>query len=337
MLTELRERFPLGLMLSEEVTVTSDADGTFTFHGARGFRLHGADRGLASWIRRLVSGVSWPALDATPDPRPEILGELAVRGMLVAKPPSVEPGQLTRQLRWLAHRSPLPEGAQAMISRHRAVILGCGGVGCLAAAHLAAMGVGELVLVDHDVVEITNFNRQLTYRRADLGRPKAEALGDFVTDRYPATAVSSLNVFVDTRAALEDHGLVGGQDTTLFCCADRPAGALSALVARAARERGTPVLFASAGLTEAAVGPLLTPDGTALFAEEMDQVAEAADRSVGDPIMGASLAPVNTMAAAWMVFAWLNGVILRRPEETADRRLVLDLDPPGMHEERTWK
>ncbi|MEU4830146.1 ThiF family adenylyltransferase [Streptosporangium sp. NPDC023615] len=337
MLTELREKFPVGMMLTEEVTVTSDEEGTLTFHGERGFRVDGGGEGLAGWVRELVSGVSWYDLDRAEDRHPELLRELAARGMLVAKPPTDEPGQLTRQLRWLAHRSSRPDEPQATIAAHRAVILGCGGIGCLAATHLAAMGVGELALVDHDLVEITNFNRQLTYRRSDLGRPKAEALGDFLAERYPATEVSTLNAFVDTRAALEDNGLVGGSGTTLFCCADRPAGTLSALVARVAREHGTPVLFAAAGLTEAAVGPLLTADGTVPFTEEMDRVGTVAGRSVHDPIMGASLAPVNTVAAAWMVFAWLNGVILRRPEGTADRRLVLDLERPGVREERTWK
>jgi len=54
-------------------------------------------------------------------------------------------------------------------------VVGVGGLGCVSALQLAAMGVGHLRLVDHDVVDITNLHRQLLYDTSLLGYPKVEA------------------------------------------------------------------------------------------------------------------------------------------------------------------
>jgi sulfur carrier protein ThiS adenylyltransferase len=56
-------------------------------------------------------------------------------------------------------------------------IAGCGGLGSNAAVALVRAGVGSLVLVDHDVVELSNLNRQ-HYFQADVGRRKVDALSD---------------------------------------------------------------------------------------------------------------------------------------------------------------
>lgn len=78
--------------------------------------------------------------------------------------------------RWV-DRTPRAHGweAQVMLKRSSAVVVGLGGTGGHAAWSLAASGVGRLHLVDPDVVELSNLNRQVLYTEADVGRPKAEA------------------------------------------------------------------------------------------------------------------------------------------------------------------
>ncbi len=59
--------------------------------------------------------------------------------------------------------------AQELLLSAKVLIVGLGGLGCPAALYLAAAGVGELVLVDFDTVEITNLQRQIAHTEEYLG------------------------------------------------------------------------------------------------------------------------------------------------------------------------
>lgn len=63
------------------------------------------------------------------------------------------------------------------------LVLGCGGLGCAALPYLAAAGVGTLIIADPDTVDETNLQRQTAYAEADIGRPKAQAMADFLRQR----------------------------------------------------------------------------------------------------------------------------------------------------------
>ena len=65
-------------------------------------------------------------------------------------------------------------GQQAFLDSH-VVIVGVGGLGSPAAMYLAAAGVGSLTLVDDDVVELSNLQRQLAHAESDLGKSKADS------------------------------------------------------------------------------------------------------------------------------------------------------------------
>ncbi len=66
---------------------------------------------------------------------------------------------------------------RARLAAAHVAIIGCGGLGSNAAAMLLRSGVGELTLIDFDVVEQSNLNRQL-YFADQIGRPKTEALAE---------------------------------------------------------------------------------------------------------------------------------------------------------------
>lgn len=77
----------------------------------------------------------------------------------------------------------LPElggAGQVALARAHVALVGCGGIGSPVLQYLAAAGVGELTLIDHDVVDLSNLQRQTIFTEADLGRPKAEAAADWV-------------------------------------------------------------------------------------------------------------------------------------------------------------
>ena len=77
----------------------------------------------------------------------------------------------------------LPElggAGQVALSQAHVVLVGCGGIGSPALQYLAGAGIGRLTLIDSDVVDLTNLQRQTIFAEADIGRAKAEAAAGWV-------------------------------------------------------------------------------------------------------------------------------------------------------------
>ncbi|AZB43735.1 tRNA threonylcarbamoyladenosine dehydratase [Bacillus sp. FJAT-42376] len=74
-------------------------------------------------------------------------------------------------------------------------VLGIGGVGSFSAEALARSGVGRLVLVDKDDVDITNVNRQIHALVSTVGKPKADLMRDRIKEINPDCDVISLKMF----------------------------------------------------------------------------------------------------------------------------------------------
>jgi len=83
---------------------------------------------------------------------------------------------------------------QEKIRNSRVVIIGMGALGTIAAASLAMAGVGELILVDYDTIEITNLNRQLLFHTEDVGRSKVEVGEEELIRINPDLKVTALDM-----------------------------------------------------------------------------------------------------------------------------------------------
>ncbi|MGZ9584780.1 tRNA threonylcarbamoyladenosine dehydratase [Paenibacillus marinisediminis] len=87
-----------------------------------------------------------------------------------------------------------PEGLE-MMKRSTVAVLGIGGVGSIAAEALARTGVGRIILIDKDVVDITNVNRQIHALTTTVGQLKADLMRDRIKLINPECDAIALNMF----------------------------------------------------------------------------------------------------------------------------------------------
>ena len=92
---------------------------------------------------------------------------------------------------------------QRRLKAARVLLIGAGGLGSPAALYLAAAGVGTLGLVDFDVVDITNLQRQILHGTKDVGRPKLASAVDRIYDVNPHVQVEAFETKLTSENALE--------------------------------------------------------------------------------------------------------------------------------------
>jgi molybdopterin/thiamine biosynthesis adenylyltransferase len=104
---------------------------------------------------------------------------------------------------------------QARIQAARALVIGAGGLGSPVGLYLGSAGVGQLTVVDHDTVDLTNLQRQIAHSQDRVGQPKVDSLAQAVHALNPRTQIQT--VAQRANAALLDE-LVAAHDVVLDCC-----------------------------------------------------------------------------------------------------------------------
>ena len=84
------------------------------------------------------------------------------------------------------------EEGQEMLLKAKVIIIGAGGLGCPLGLYLAGAGIGEITLVDNDIIEISNLNRQIAFTNDDLGKSKSDALKVSMINLNPTVKVISI-------------------------------------------------------------------------------------------------------------------------------------------------
>jgi len=138
---------------------------------------------------------------------------------------------------------------QRAIAGAEIVIIGCGGIGSLAAVLLAGSGVSSLTLVDGDIVERSNLNRQLFWTINDLGRRKVDVLKTVIGERYPELLVEARPQQLQGGQLSE---LVQGKHGLLFC-ADQPISLLQEIPAVASEHAAVACVSAGYSFSSAVV------------------------------------------------------------------------------------
>ncbi|MEM2846157.1 MAG: ThiF family adenylyltransferase [Nitrososphaerota archaeon] len=107
---------------------------------------------------------------------------------------------------------------QENLTRAKIVVVGVGATGCEVAKNLALMGIGKLVLVDNDVVELSNLSRQMLFLDDNLGEPKAIVAADRLRKMNPLVKVEP--IFDDVRNL--DESIFEEADVLVSCLDNWP-------------------------------------------------------------------------------------------------------------------
>lgn len=104
------------------------------------------------------------------------------------------------------------EAGQVRLRASSALVVGAGGLGSPVSLYLAAAGVGRITIVDFDVVDPSNLQRQVLFGTSDVGRPKVEAAAARLRDLNPMVEI----VPVDARLSSENvAALVAAHDVVV--------------------------------------------------------------------------------------------------------------------------
>ncbi len=100
---------------------------------------------------------------------------------------------------------------QKRLKNAKVLVIGAGGLGSPALLYLAAAGVGTLGIIDDDVVDESNLQRQVIHGQSDIGRPKVESAAASIAETNPHVTVIQHNVRLDTDNVFEifaDYDLI---------------------------------------------------------------------------------------------------------------------------------
>lgn len=217
---------------------------------------------------------------------------------------TLHPDRLDRFTRHIV----LPEvggAGQVALTQAHVVLVGCGGIGSPALQYLAGAGVGRLTLIDDDVVDASNLQRQTIFTPADIGHPKAEVAVEWVARFDPA---------IEARAVVERLGadnaarVLGGGAQVIVDGCDNFATRLT--VSDTCVKLGLPLTSAALGRFQGQVANFAghlpgQPCYRCWVGDAFD--AEDCDTCAADGVLGAMVGMVGAFAAMSAIRVILHG------------------------------
>lgn len=181
--------------------------------------------------------------------------------------PAADLARLDRQLRYFSDvarsdGAPSPAECQQRLRGATVAVLGAGGLGGRTAFDLAAIGIGEIRLVDGDRVELSNLNRQIQYSEADIGLPKVEVMAERLRAFNSNIRVTAACKRLESQAELAEF--IEGADL-IVGSADWPAFVIEHWCNAACFEAGIPYIAMNQLPPFVRIGPLYVPGQTGCF------------------------------------------------------------------------
>jgi molybdopterin/thiamine biosynthesis adenylyltransferase/rhodanese-related sulfurtransferase/molybdopterin converting factor small subunit len=188
-------------------TVGQVLEGLLATHNGLRRHLVQEDGRLRSFVNLYLNETDIRHLSSTATPvRPgdvlTIVPSIAGGSATVETAPALSQAEVLRYSRHLL----LPEvglAGQRKLKAARVLTIGAGGLGSPLSLYLAAAGVGTIGIVDFDVVDLTNLQRQIVHGTSTLGRPKLESAEARLTDVNPNVRIEKHETRLTSQNALE--------------------------------------------------------------------------------------------------------------------------------------
>jgi molybdopterin-synthase adenylyltransferase len=221
------------------------------------------------------------------------------------------------------------QGQQALLDAH-ILIVGLGGLGSPAAIYLAAAGIGQMTLCDHDRVDLSNLHRQILYTQQNLGQKKTVAAMQQLRAIRPDLQINA----IDHRMNAEElSGHVQKSDLVLDCSDNFQT---RHLINAACVQHRVPLISAAAIRLEAQIGIFnntpRSPCYACLYQAESAEDAQqrCSDNGVLGPLVGiaGSMQALEAIKLLTQTGVSLDGRLLTLNAETMEwRNLKLQKDP----------
>jgi len=216
--------------------------------------------------------------------------------------------------RYDRNKMALSDNECTMLARARVVVVGCGGLGGSVIEALARVGVGTLRVIDGDVFEESNLNRQLLCTETDLGREKATVAAERIRAINGGVQVEPVVAYLSEANAVS---LIEGADCVVDCLDNLEA---RFWLAHACQNLGVPLVYGAIAGWFGQACTVYPGDVSfvSIYGEPFESGGESQHKKLGNlPGTAYAIAAVQASEAV--------KVLLGRPNQIRNRLLMLDL------------
>jgi molybdopterin/thiamine biosynthesis adenylyltransferase len=225
--------------------------------------------------------------------------------------------------RYLRNRETISAQEQLKLAESRVAVVGAGGLGGQVLLLLARIGIGQLVVIDHDVFDETNLNRQALCSTGSIGKSKSEEAVSVLASINAGVEVTSFRVKIDITNAQE---ILTGSDVVVDALDNVPD---RRILENALKQLGIPLVHAAVAGLEGQIMTIFPPDdglGNLYGREGEDKPAEENPEFIlGVPAL------IPTVVATFQAMEVLK-ILLQRGKPFRNMMVYLDLEAGSINE-----